>query len=60
MLREQSGLNDGKASTLIRNDPSSAFGQRSNSVQDRPELAINADIQDIIPYVSIKKHVSNT
>ena len=26
MLREQSGLNDGKASTLIRNDPSSAFG----------------------------------
>ena len=29
-------------------------------MQDKPEVVINADIQDIIPYVSIKKHVSNT
>ena len=62
MLRgESSHLNNDKASTLIRNDPSSAlFGPRSNSMQERQEVLINADIQDIIPYVSIRKHVSNT
>ena len=46
MLRgESSHLNNDKASTLIRNDPSSAlFGPRSNSMQERQEVLINADI----------------